>query len=150
MRQPFRIEPLGPAQAFETYTIAQPIATHWRTVRCEDAPDGCAAHQHGWTTTVDTSTPLGVAQARYIIDSSGRSFTRPGELAADMITFAFPAGQQCFAQHRVPIGRDPMFRRRPGDHRRIGGTPYLFARAEDWRDDLGERLETIADRRKRG
>jgi hypothetical protein len=72
------------------------------TVRtaCEDA--GCEAFRNGWETVCDQRTPLGLEQAAYIRQRSGRTFT---ELSGTPTVFRFEPGQRCFAEHRTRPAR---------------------------------------------
>jgi hypothetical protein len=142
--------PRLPEEAMQTYAIAEPKATHWRAVPCGQVEGGCGAHEHGWKTTCDLSTDVGLRQARYIRDHSGRTFT--WERVDPLITFVFPAGQQCFAGHRVSLGRPALFVVQNGDRRGPGRRPLqrrVFDRGDQWMDDLHEttdRLITVAQR----
>jgi hypothetical protein len=150
MRRLSRIEPIGPPQAYQTHTLAQPLATHWQRVRCENAIGGCRWHEEGFSVQCDTADPTGLARARWIENHSGRRWTR--EYTGDLIVYRFAAGQQCFSEHRAPKGYDPIARRRVGDDR--GTDPrarvITFKTPEHWRDDFGEHLLYVAERRSRG
>ena len=136
-----------------TYAIAEPRATHWRAVRCEQAEGGCDAHERGWKTTCDLGTQLGLDQARYIRDVAGRTFTHAFSGDGKLITFTFPAGQQCFAGHRVSLGRPALFVVRNGDHRGSGRRPRerrVYDRGDQWMDDLHETTDSLVRRAQRG
>lgn len=86
---------------------------YWREVGCQDID--CPKYTNGWTTTVDTSTELGQAQAQYIRKRSGRKF-REERTALTLVHFIFESGQICFDlekhredHHMVPEQRDPVF-----------------------------------------
>jgi hypothetical protein len=126
------IPPL-PSQAFKTYEIRRPIASHYRPATCEEVE--CAHWRNGWKTIV----PMNSEQALYIHSgSSGRAWTESSD-GDGMRTFTFAPGQKCFASdtHRVSIERDPIFIARGGDSR---GNPLgerrVHARAEDWVEDF--------------
>lgn len=146
-RELFRVHPqLGP-QGYKTYQISAPRLTHTRAATCAEVD--CAGWAHGFRSTVDTSTALGVRQAAYIEAKSGRTYTRAQ--TGTLITYTFPAGQQCFTAHRVPLERAPVYLVRDGDYR---GNPYgtrpVARRAEDWVDDFATHQQQLADRRQRG
>lgn len=145
MREPFRVTPALPVGATKTYTVAQPLATHWRPATCEEVD--CANWRNGWKTIVNVSVDLGHRQVAYIRHESGRRFTEHREGAA--VVFVFEAGQRCFSQHRVPLERDPLFLVRMGDWRGYGPT-RVHKRPGDWVEDFSENLDKVRDRQERG
>lgn len=136
----FRIDPLLPVQAYKTYEIRSPIATHFRTGTCDEV--GCLAQRNGWRTKVDEMTDLGQRQAHYIRRQSGRKFTEDRE---GVTVFTFPAGQQCFTTHKVPLERPELYIVRGGDWR---GNPtrdvYRHTSPGSWVDDMAEHQDRIA------
>jgi len=146
-REPFRIPSRLPVAEVKTYALAAPQATHFRRASCQEVE--CAEYARGWLSMIDVSTPLGQNQAYYIRMRSGRSFT--ASEVDGMVTFSFPAGQQCFAQHTVPLERDPILFVRGGDWR---GNPSGFVRrhtrAEDWVDDFATHQQAIVDQFEKG
>lgn len=141
-----RISPAMPAENMQTYRIVRPSATHWRPASCADVD--CPAWRHGWTTSIDESTELGAAQARYIRRDSGRGFVE--SRAAHLTVFDFEPGQRCFGadEHRAPVEREPLYLVAGGDWR---GNPRgvrtrAHANARDWVDDFGEHQQNLADR----
>lgn len=144
MGELFRIDPRLPVHAMKTYTIHSPKDTRVRTA-CEDT--GCLNWRHGWETTVDESTDLGTAQAAYIRQQSGRTFTE--QRTGDGLTvFRFESGQRCFADHMT--GGERYFVR-GGDWR---GNPRAesrqHARPADWAEDFAEHQQTLAGRLEKG
>ena len=149
-------------QKLQTFEIAEPLPTHWRPATCAEVE--CEAQVRGWRTTCDLGTDLGVRQARYIRDKAGRHFTHEFSGDGKMITFTFPAGQQCFTPHRVSLGRPALFVVRRGGHRdsagRHGGPrprpvtawpgARVFDRPDQWADDLHEATDRVAAARQRG
>lgn len=158
MRPMYRPEPALPAHARKTYHIARPLrvnpdgtlaaGSHWRNATCQEAD--CEAWRKGWRTVVDVERKLGRQQAGYIRMHSGRAFTV--SQAGTLVTFTFPAGQRCFAQHRVPVGREPVFGVVDGDFRGNprGTAPVAFRDHRDFLDDFGEHQQRLADRQQRG
>ena len=69
-----------------------------------------------------------------------------------LTVFTFEPGQDCFAQHRVPLERDPLFLVRGGDWRGnpTGLQPYRHHRGEDWVDDFADHQDRIARQIERG
>jgi len=149
----FRIESPLPSQAFRTYALRQPLATHWRVATCAEVD--CPRYLDGWKTPLDMSTQDGQNAAAWIRQSGLRfseEVTGPSAL-----TFRFPAGQLCPRstpghpkRHRAPLGRPPVMLRFDGDHRQRIGNTVLHGRAEDWRDDFGEHLDRAAEQKQRG
>lgn len=143
-----RIEPAGPAQAYKTYRVAQPLRTHWRPATCAEVD--CEHHAYGWRTLADIDTDDGVRRARYIVDHAGRAYT--WSQAGSVVTFTFAPGQQCFAEHHVPLERDPLFLVRGGDWRgNPGRVPTIkHTRADDWVDDFATHQINVAQQLERG
>jgi hypothetical protein len=79
------------------YHIRMPM-DRWVKTACEDV--GCENWRYGWETHVDEATALGQAQAVYIRQHSGRTFTE-FRTAAGITVFRFASGQRCFAEHRT-------------------------------------------------
>lgn len=143
----FRLDPkIGP-ENYKTYQIVAPIKTHYRDATCHEVD--CRAFAAGFRSRIDTSTDLGVRQAKYIENSAGRKFTRTQ--AGPIVTYDFPAGQRCFTAHRVPLEREPLYVVREGDYRgNPRGIQPVTRRAVDWVDDFATHQQNIADRREKG
>lgn len=136
-----------PPGAMQTYSLIRPrTAEFWRKVTCAEAE--CERHHNGWRSALDVTTEDGARIAKWIIAHSGRHFIQ--EQAGPVVTFTFPAGQACFEEHRRPIEREPLYVVRPGDSRQWTGARRTHVRGEDWRDDMQERLLTVADAKQRG
>jgi hypothetical protein len=163
-RELFRIEPNVGSEAYKTYSLAAPISTHTRPGVCGEVEAACSnavletdpcfelhcgPNAHGFAIVADVSTLLGQKQANYIRLKSGRHFT--ANQAGDLVTFTFPAGQQCFDPHRVSLERDPIFSTVGGDYRgNPMRTPRRIMKPADWVDDFGNHQIGIADARQRG
>jgi hypothetical protein len=141
-----RIVPELPPQAFKTYRISAPLATHWNTVTCADA--GCPHYLGGWESHIDERTGLGRRQAHYIRSESGRRFTEHrNELG--LTVFAFEAGQKCFASHKARNMRPEHYLERGGDWRAAVGRPVEHTKPDFWVESFAlnqDRLKTITDR----
>lgn len=147
MTQPFRLDPIGPADAYKTYALAAPISTHRRPASCVEVE--CDAWRHGWISLIDVSTDIGVQQANYIRLHSGRSFT--ASEVGTLVTFTFPSGQTCFGEHTVLLEREPIYSVRDGDWRgNPTGRTRRHVRADDWVDDFANHQQQLADRLERG
>lgn len=173
-----------PDHAYSTYGIVMPKSTHTRKARCEEVaakcmsmllPEGatdpdefvalrcpeqhCGPHAHGWMTALDTSIPQQRELAKLIIKNDGNrhwTATQDGHL----VRFTFPAGQQCFADHRVPLDRPPIFTLKRG-REYSSSLPYINGgaihipgarniRGEEWVERLGENQQAIIDAQRRG
>lgn len=141
-----RIAPRLPTQAVRSFDIVSPPETHTRKATCKEVE--CQHYGRGWVTKVDVSTELGQKQANYIRLLSGRTFTHTE--VGTLVTFTFPALQDCFTEHRVSLERPSLFIVRDGDWR---GNPSGYVRkhrnGDDWVDDFAnnqDRLKTAQDR----
>lgn len=171
--EPFRIVPKMPASAYKTYALSLPKQTHYRKATCQEVEQQCTSllsgsiehgtavfcgeshcgpYMHGWVTYVDVSTDLGQRQAYYIRMHSGRSFTTSMVAKQESaIRFTFPPGQQCFADHQVPLERDPFFIVRGGDWRgNPRGEMRSHVRAADWVEDFAEHQQRIVNEIEKG
>lgn len=147
MRPVFRVQPVGPAVAYQTFRIAAPLHSHTRSGTCQEVE--CEAFRNGWRSVIDTGTALGTEQARYIANRSDRRYSM--EQNGTVVTFTFPAGQQCFADHRVPLERPAAFLIRNGDWRgNPTGVPPVRVGSVEWVERFSERLDAIEQRQKRG
>jgi len=146
--EPFRFPDRIGAEFFKTYGVARPQATHWRKATCQEV--GCKNFANGWRIFIDLSTDLGQRQGRYIRDHSGRKYTVVGQ-ANSNVMLEFPAGQKCFAEHRIPLDREPICYIRGGDHRgNPTKTPTRKLRADQWVEDFSEHQGNIKEAKERG
>lgn len=149
MSQPFRLPPAMPVQAYKTYSFTSPKQTHTRRATCAEVE--CQHHLRGWVTRVDVSTELGQRQAKYIRDHAGRAHTVDRSGPDSIIAFTFPAGQECFTEHRVPLWREPIFVVRDGDWRgNPTGRKRRHANGTQWVEDFGEHQLRIKDQIEKG
>lgn len=162
-RPPFQSQ----VHQMETYAIKSPASTHMRPASCAEVD--CPQHIHGFDTIVDETTDLGAQRAAYIrrecdriqgASSTGahllgrRRYTessRRNELGGVMTIFHFPAGQRCFAEHLVPLGRPEIFLHRAGDVRGCpDGRIQRYDRPDQWVDDFAGHQSRLADLQKEG
>lgn len=125
----------------QTFRIAQPPATHTRKATCTEVD--CPEQEHGWRMLIDESTQIGQVRAHYIRRESGRRCTED-RTPEGLTEFTFPAGQRCFAEHRVNLERPALFVVVGGDHRgnpRKEGTRHSGPDA--WMDHLHTHLDTL-------
>lgn len=141
-----RIQPAMPVNAYQTYQAVRPTKTHTRVATCREVD--CSAYANGWTTTVaDVSTDLGRRQANYIRLKSGRAYT--AAQTGNAVTFTFPPGQKCFAEHRVDIDKPTIFLKRGGDWRAMTFEPVRLS-AADWVDDFANHQSKLAETIEKG
>jgi len=109
-----RIEPAAGPQYFQTYRIAAPITTHRRRATCAEVD--CEKRRKGFRAQFDVSTVAGRNNALRAEELKGhRMFSRT--VAGSLVTYTFPAGQDCLDVHTVPLEREPFYVTRGGDHR---------------------------------
>lgn len=156
-RVPYRADPRMPQQAYKTFSVHMPRATHWREASCEEA--GCKHYAKGWKTTFVPNTPDG-EKIRFQIKNSPTKRTYKVVRLADKIEVLFPPGQSCFMQdhpttrHRVPIFDQPQIHVvRSGDWRTGAktqrATRRVHTRSEFWVEEFAEnqqRLKQIVER----
>ncbi|MFF5842114.1 hypothetical protein ACFY74_11675 [Streptomyces massasporeus] len=143
----FRIEPAMGPEMYKSYAMVSPLSTHTRQATCEEV--GCDQYRRGWRVRVESLTPDLLHAAR----TSGRKYTEQS-VAEGETYLVFEAGQACFkaSTHRAPIGRQPLYLVRDGDHRGNprGTKARLHQRAEDWVEDFAEHQQALADEIKKG
>jgi hypothetical protein len=149
VNQLFRVDPHLPASAYQTYIVAAPVQTHTRVAQCSEVD--CQSQARGWAMLIDESTELGQRQAYYLRYVAGRAYREERE-ATGLTRFTFPAGQRCFAEHRVSNDRPELYLIKGGDWR---GNPlelplYRHDSAENWVDDFATHQDNIATIRQRG
>jgi hypothetical protein len=143
-----RIPPNMPVQAYRTFEITSPLATHWRRATCEEVD--CANYLHGWRSVIDESTELGQGQAHYIRHDTSRRHTE--ERRPDGLTeFTFEAGQTCFqaAAHKVQV-RPELYLSRGGDWRGSTTAPLRHSGPDPWLDEFQTNQDRLATLQARG
>jgi hypothetical protein len=90
----------------KVYSIKKPQSTHTRSARCQEVD--CEAQANGWIVAVD--------------DREGPS-----------TVFQFPPGEQCFADHRLPLDRPELY---IVDRFRHSGP-------DPWLNDFGDHLDHL-------
>lgn len=134
-----RLEP----QHYQTFQVEAPKGTHSVPATCEEVE--CAAYLNGWRMKIDLGTELGQNQARYVKYSSGRAYEVVDQRDG-IVTLQFRQGQDCFAEHRRPVDRPPIFSVKGGDSR---GNPLALPRRvhkkpEFWVEEFAENQDRIA------
>lgn len=140
------MKPIGPASAYQTYSIKAPLSTHFRAATCEEV--GCPDYQYGWKVHLE-GLPENLRSTAL---TSGRRYRVEQE--RDGVTWiVYEAGQQCFQyrKHRTRLERPELYIVRGGDARgNPTGEQVNHKRAEDWVEDLHEHTDKIADALKEG
>lgn len=145
----FHIDPVGPVEAYKTFSLLLPAKTHYRKATCSEV--GCGAHVNGWITRIDSASELGRKQLNYIRLHSGRTFYDVTTVDSSMVELTFPPGQSCFGSHNVPLEREPIPIVRDGDWRgNPTGRRRQHVRVADWIEDFGEHQQAIADEIEKG
>lgn len=145
-----RLPPAMPVQAYKTYTLASPTATHFRPATCEEV--ACPNFLNGFRTRLDERTEQGMALAHYIRKESGRRFTEDRD-DTGLTVFTFEPGQRCFnsADHKLPLQRPEICIVRGGDWRgNPTGQVVKHRNLDDWVEDFALHQQDIADRINRG
>lgn len=142
-----RITPALPTQAYKTFKVASPLATHYRRATCEEV--NCEAYTNGWTlkkSDVDE-------RLMHVIKESGRYYSEKTlELGGD-VYLVFPPGQACFAvmQHVVPLNRPEFYFAGKGDFRSFSARrARKYDRADQWQHDFAELQDRNATLIQRG
>ncbi len=141
---------LLPPTAYQTYTIAVPLATHWRPATCAEVD--CPNYVNGWQSLIEEFTELGQRQAHYIRRESGRGFTER-RVAEGLTEFTFAPGQRCFdsGSHKTWNGRPERFIQRSGDWRgNPDGRVIEHSGPAPWVDSFGENQERLTAAQERG
>jgi hypothetical protein len=137
----------APVQQMRTFQLAQPIKTHFRKATCKEVD--CPNYANGWSMGFDLTDPERAKAARWIRDHSGR--TMSAVVAEGKVTLTFPAGQECFTTHRVPLERDPFMVVRAGDFRgNPTGWRMRHTSAESFADQWSDDLDKLKTKRERG
>lgn len=105
----------------------------------------------GWITKIDPNTQLGASQLNYIRLHSGRAYTDMTSIESPLVELLFPAGQKCFAQHVVPLEREPIFYVKGGDWRgNPRQIPTTVRAANDWVDDFANHQDQLNTAHEKG
>jgi len=132
-----------------TFSLRQPMGLgHYRVVSCEEF--GCRWHRDGFVIKVDETNPADRERAAYI--RSGvhhRRYEEIHEYGTHVIRFVFAAGQQCFAEHRVPRDRPCRHVIRPGTARIPRGATRSVSPVQ-WHEELGENQLRVNELIKKG
>jgi hypothetical protein len=105
-------QPIGPAAAYQTYSIKAPLSTHFRPATCEEVD--CPDYRFGWKVHLE-----GIPEnLRHTALSSGRKY-RIEQEAEGLTWLVYEAGQKCFqnSRHRTRVERPEMYLVRGGDLR---------------------------------
>lgn len=137
------------AEAYQTFQVTSPLATHTRAATCEDVQ--CGAYARGWRMKLDLGTDLGQRQAQYIKHQSGRSFKVLSQVDG-LVELEFAANQPCFQDHRVSNDRPEIYRVKGGDHRGnpLGTLTRVHKKPEFWVEEFAQNQDRINAVRQKG
>jgi len=139
------ITPVGPVNAYETFSLRQRPAPRARRASCEEA--GCAWWPAGFELRVDETTDLGQRQAAYLRADTSRP--KPVERpAAGLTLFQYPPGTRCHGEHWIET--ETLYLVRGGDWRGQTSPTRQHTRPEHWVEELGENQQRILDAQARG
>lgn len=148
-----RILPNLPPEYYKSYSLRQPLRTHFRPATCYEFE--CDEFVYGFVLTMDLSTELGQRQLYYVQhDKSRKCHLQRVDL--QIMKAVYGPGNDCFepkrSQHRVPIGRPPFLLVAEGDWRgNPRGTPVRRHRnVEDWVDDFANHQQALSDAYQKG
>lgn len=152
MRQANRAIPRMKSQSYKTFSIQQPLSTHFRRGTCEEV--GCLAYHNGWRLRIDTMPEELVRTAK----TSGRSWRQlvitQGDTEWEAGTYLiFEAGQVCFeaSRHRVALDRPQLFIVGRGDWRTFSPrNARQHKTPEDWAEDFAIHSNELQEAIKRG
>jgi len=149
----FRMEPAGPAHAYETFQIHTPRGpeTH-RPATCAEV--NCEHWLNGWQTLIDATNTDQLEALR----TSGRPYTEvvdDGQPFKLVRVFTFEPGIPCFraSTHRKAVRPDlpQLFVVRNGDWRgNVTGERRIHQRPDDWVENLQESTESLREAIERG
>lgn len=127
-----------PIRLLKTFAVSSPRTSHERRASCAEVE--CGHYLNGWASPVDTGTELGARQAHYIRAESGRRFKEVATEAATIVRFEFEPGQQCFAEHTVPLERPAVFSIKDGADK-----PEVVSGGEEWTDRFNDHIDRIKE-----
>lgn len=143
-----RIEPKAGPEHFTSYQMTMPSSTHRRRASCREVD--CQARAKGYRAQFDVSTTDGRANAHRVEALKGRRMWSR-HVEGPLVTYTFPAGQDCLDVHTVPLEREPFYVVKGGDHR---GNPREIAarqlRPADWVDHFANHQAALAAQHERG
>lgn len=136
-----RIQPQGPSQAYQTFQVASPIATHYRSATCEEVD--CQHWINGWAINGNALQE----KDWHAIKQSKRKYTMDSEG-----WLIFEAGQPCFkaSTHRVAIGRPEIYRIGRGDWRSYNSRNAQQVSTEEWLDRFRTNQDKLTTQLERG
>lgn len=148
-RVPYRAQPAMPVQAYRTFSVHMPIATHWRPASCEEV--GCKRYAKGWQTPFVPGTPAG-EKIRYQIRNSPIRRKWTVMRLPDKTVVTFEAGQQCFMQdhpathHKLPVFERPQIHVIRGGDWRARTTERRIVGSDEWLDRFAHNQDVLKTR----
>lgn len=138
-----RIQPLRGPEAYKTYEMRAPLATHFRPATCAEA--NCTYYRDGFQVRVEGLAP----RVLHAVQHSGRKYSVQ-KIAEGETYLAFEAGQPCLraSLHRARIeDRPPLYVVRDGDYRGNprGTRARQHLNPQNWVEDFATHQQAIAD-----
>lgn len=139
--QPFRLDPVGKPQDYQTFQLQQDINFVDRKVpaTCEEVD--CANYKLGWKTILPVGSDL-----LQVARKSGRKYTEAQE--ESLVTFTFAPGQPCFVTHWKQNERPFLFVMKDGDYRASQNARVVDP--SEWVDRFATRVDDIREQIKEG
>ncbi len=142
-----------PVTAVKTYSIEQPITTHWRKATCQEV--NCVNFTKGFKVHVEKVLAMANgADILAMIKGSGKKFAELA-VAPGQTWLEFEAGQTCFdgdsGRHLTNLARPPLFVVRGGDWRgNPRGEQHTHTSGVDWADDMQNHRDKLLSAAERG
>lgn len=139
-----RLRPKLPTGSYTTYSIRQPLNTHFRIATCEEVD--CWAWRNGWRIRVEGTLPADLHAAQH----SGRAW-RHVRVDATESYLVYEAGQRCFTTHRVNLDRPAFFLMGRGDYRSFNPRQAkLYTDEDEWVETFSCHLDELHERLNKG
>ncbi len=139
--------------AYKTFRVASPVATHFRPATCEEFD--CTAFNNGWTYI---KAELERENLLYLVTHAGKRYREMSmpvpfkspegtwEFGPEQLCLVFEPGQTCFQarSHRLPLGRPEFYFAGRGDYRSFSPrAAQRFNRPDDWLDSFQNHMDKI-------
>lgn len=138
-----RVRPKMSTGNYTTYSIRQPLTTHFRRATCAEVD--CWAWKNGWRIRIEGTSPQDLHAAR----TSGRKY-REVRVSATESYLVYDAGQPCFASHRTSLERPALFIAGRGDWRSFAPRKARVFTSDDWVDSFSTHLAAINNKLQQG
>lgn len=155
----YRPTPKLPTQAYNTFRVSSPVATHFRAATCQEF--NCSNYNNGWSYI---KAELEKENLLYAVTHAGKRYREmsiPVLIKVDdewitgpeQLSLVFEPGQSCFQErsHVVPLGRPEFYFAGRGDFRSFRPREARrFNHSEDWLDMFQNEQDKIITTIQRG